>query len=317
MDYTYKGIVILSSRVTIGEPVQKSALLWSVPYDVIDDAGNKAVTAWRDVVVEEVDFFDIEAKIRSEVMREKEAEIQKAVEAARRKDRENGEQVEVVNVPTETKQRLSSSRPSCPPCAKCDCPENTFDQARCEAYCRSKMESCAIQEEGILFRLIHWLENVFPTSVASSIILSILSFGLFFALKLVLTLLLNPQAFTGYDFASAEREGPASGNVQYYRSPPPASAGMSASGNAGYSQTNTAPEPYSSNGLFSPLHQPSTASPFLSPPQNNGNVPSMPSSSAASARQEYRYDEDDIYETIITPSRTGDGVKRRKPYGNL
>ncbi len=164
-----------------------------------------------------------------------------------------------------------------------------------------------------MFRLIHWLENFFPTSVASSILLSILLFGIVFALKLVLTLLLNPQALTSYDFANAERDGPIAGEVQYYRSPQPAPAtGLGATGGnaSAYQPPNTAPPAFGGNGLFSPNQRPAMASPFLSPPQNNGNVGNMPSS--ATPRNDFRYDDDDIYETV-TPSRTGDGVKRRTP----
>ena len=52
-DQTYKGKVDLSEHVVVGEPIKKGHLRWSVPYDVTDDAGNRATTVWRDVVVEE------------------------------------------------------------------------------------------------------------------------------------------------------------------------------------------------------------------------------------------------------------------------
>ena len=36
---TYSGRVDLSKKVVVGEPIQKSNLPWSVPYDVKDELG--------------------------------------------------------------------------------------------------------------------------------------------------------------------------------------------------------------------------------------------------------------------------------------
>ena len=65
----------LSRHVVVGEPVQKSSIRWSVPYNVKDAAGNRAHTVWRDVVVEEVDLANVEARVRQEVLQTRKAEL--------------------------------------------------------------------------------------------------------------------------------------------------------------------------------------------------------------------------------------------------
>ena len=53
--------------MVVGEPVQKSSIRWSVPYNVKDVAGSRAHTVWRDVVVEEVDLANVEAEIQKAI----------------------------------------------------------------------------------------------------------------------------------------------------------------------------------------------------------------------------------------------------------
>ena len=77
----------LSRHVVVGEPVQKSSIRWSVPYNVKDAAGNRAHTVWRDIFVEEVDLANVEARVRQEVLQTRKAEIQKAVDQALAEDR--------------------------------------------------------------------------------------------------------------------------------------------------------------------------------------------------------------------------------------
>ena len=82
-DQRHDGKVDLSGKVHVGDPEQKSALRWSVPYNVRDAAGNDAITVWRDVVVEEVESHEIAARVRNEALADMKKEIDKAVEKAK------------------------------------------------------------------------------------------------------------------------------------------------------------------------------------------------------------------------------------------
>ncbi len=42
-------VMDVTSNVIVGEPISVATGLWRVPYDVVDDAGNRAETAYRHV----------------------------------------------------------------------------------------------------------------------------------------------------------------------------------------------------------------------------------------------------------------------------
>jgi hypothetical protein len=129
-DETYKGRVDLSRKVVVGKPVRKSPTRWSVPYDVKDEAGNAAVTVWRDIVVEEVDLADVEARIRKEVLHDKQREIDAAVSRALAKTTGGGG------------RRTVAQGQTCPACPPCDCSGNAAPNGgaspSCDEVCPSK-----------------------------------------------------------------------------------------------------------------------------------------------------------------------------------
>ena len=108
-DHTYLGKVDLSSKVSVGTPVQTSELRWKVPYNVKDEAGNAAKTVWREIVVEEVDINELERKLRSDILADKEIAIKTAVEEALEKERK-------LLSSTATKEKKTPTCPSCPSC---------------------------------------------------------------------------------------------------------------------------------------------------------------------------------------------------------
>lgn len=115
-DATYEGRVDLSRKVIVGEPIRKSATTWSVPYNVKDEAGNEAVTVYRDVVVEEVGLQDMQSKMLADFA-ERETQLLQQIE--------------------DLKKRKGVTRSdSCPTCPKCDC-SGHVNAASCRAFCPS------------------------------------------------------------------------------------------------------------------------------------------------------------------------------------
>jgi hypothetical protein len=135
IDKTYLGDVDLSSRVLVGEPVQKSPFEWRVPYNVIDDAGNAADTVWRDVVVEEVSLDEIEAKIRREILANKDEEIRAAVALAVEQEKLNA----TLDRGQKQPQKGVSTFANCPPCV---CPKDKviFSDEECNKRCAPKRD---------------------------------------------------------------------------------------------------------------------------------------------------------------------------------
>lgn len=296
-DETYKGRVDLSRAVTVGEPLKKSALRWSVPYNVNDEAGNSATTVWRDIVVEEVDLVDVETKIREEILQQQKTVIQKAVEKALEEDRRNRERGAV-----NTRDRKTLT--TCPECPKCDC-SGKFEESMCQATCDARITQCQIDDESFVVRTMLWLERMFPPSVVP-IALACAGVAIsFLILRWTLTLMLNPQAFRRGYYDDLEKERAMFNSVVYHHDGVVADGGRELSALA-------MPPPRASlstgngNGYFSP--------------QNN-NYPVAPlfgSPSAAGQQLPPGDDFADIYQSptnsIITPSKRGDGVLRRSPY---
>jgi hypothetical protein len=294
VDHTYKGEIDLSERVVVGEPVQKSALHWVVPYDVIDDAGNAAVTVWRDVVVQEVDLADVEVDIRQEVTREMETEKNKAIETAVAKERLVWEKAN--KTPTSRNNRNKNGK-NCPVCPKCDdsCPNtNTVEKvgaSSCQSYCEGLAKTCTMSDDNAMYAIIFWLEDIFPTWVVPFIILAVLVFGFVYIVRWIVTLIFNPRGFQNYDYSPY---GAAADSVLFESTAQPSTPAAPPS--ASLSAQNT-------NSFFSPGSQAAMASPAASNTPGSAN------------RQAQGYD-DSIYQMpdIISPSKTGDGVPRRSPY---
>jgi len=189
-DHSYQGVQDITSQVEIGEPVEKSHNHWKIPYDVVDEAGNKAATAWRDVFVEEVDIFHFEHKLRSDIVSEyeviKKEDIKEAVEKAISEERMKYEKSPNTSFRTfgNNGKKGSSDCSSCPVCESMSGNISTCDQ-----YCASEnlMKSCPSSS---------------PTTSWSNIFLNIITFGIcvivcIFVLKFMLTLMYNPSALFG------------------------------------------------------------------------------------------------------------------------
>jgi hypothetical protein len=174
--------VDLSHLVTVGEPIKKSALRWSVPYNVHDAAGNAAVAVYRDVVVEQVDLAEVEQKVRAEDEQYYKTKLQLAVDVAE----ERKKQPDLVAV-AETCER-NQAVDNCP---ACDCP---FNAAKCHEICTAKIEHCAVDMESTLVQLVLWLDRVLPLSSALLLLVSTALVLFLVVLRWILTLLFYPRA---------------------------------------------------------------------------------------------------------------------------
>lgn len=301
-DETYKGPVDLSQQVTVGEPIKKAALRWSVPYNVKDAAGNAAATVWRDVVVEEVELGDMEAKIREEMQQQQKSIIQKAVDKAVEEDRRKRERAV-----SSHDRKASIKTVTCPDCPKCDCLDNSkLDEATCNANCDARIKQCAIGDKSYVIRAMLWLERMLPLSMVPIVLACAVTAVCFLMLRWTLTLIINPQAFRRGYYDDVERER-AMLNAVVYHHPEGAFA------RNGLSAAAMPPPPQASL---------STQNGYFSPHLNNNDYPLVaPFRSPVERGQTTPMGEDyvDIYQSpsnnsIITPSKAGDGVRRRSPY---
>jgi hypothetical protein len=198
--------VDLSRSVTVGEPIKKSSLRWSVPYDVKDAAGNAAATVWRDVVVEEVDLLIVEGKIREEIIQQKNIEIQRAVDKALMEDRKTRDR-------KPANPRTSRPSAACPDCPKCD---STFDEAPCQAICDARIKECAIDEQSFVVQILLWLERLFPPSMVPLVLTCTAIMVSFLTLRWILTFLFNPQSYRRGYYDDVERERALINSVAYH-----------------------------------------------------------------------------------------------------
>ena len=89
LDRTHNGVVDLTAQIQVGDPIKHATEKnsWRVPYNVMDKAGNRAQTVWRDVNVEELTLDELEAVMREEFEAEKKKAVDEAVSVALKKER--------------------------------------------------------------------------------------------------------------------------------------------------------------------------------------------------------------------------------------
>lgn len=259
----------MTSRVTVGEPVPKegdggSPLEWKVPYDVTDDAGNKAVTVWRTVVVEEVGIDDFERPSKAHDLRRQKEQVDRAVKEALTKDRRN---------------RRSSNERDCPLCEPCNCNERQKQKQgilveECNALCDRKVEttmatSSSGSSDGTICTPSYFAESKSSTSFNEIMretlvfIEGLMGFGAMMLLLLGCTVAMGlhllrriivvlffgwgPTVQTYYHTQEDdEREKIMMQSVSYYRSPTSAStqgANTRQSPGSGSSSTTSVPRP--------------------------------------------------------------------------
>jgi hypothetical protein len=218
----------------VGDPLPKHGVgsgshQWRVPYNVVDDAGNKAKTIWRDIIVEEVDIDDFERMSIDE---------------------------RSVNVASTNERRRSEFPPQCvcPPCDPCNCNSNGSDDmltpSACTAICNEKV--AAAQKARIskntctpnknranenrapdheIQHFLLFLEGLMGTSSMMLVLLGCFTATAAYILQRVIGALFistGQQTRTYYHTnEDNERECEMMRNVSYFRSPTPSSNGTS------------------------------------------------------------------------------------------
>jgi len=195
-DHTYRGVVDVTSRVEIGTPVVKSPHHWKIPYNVVDAAGNHAATAWREVVVEEVDIFDLEHKVRKEVLAEQDKHVKEAVHKALAVERAK-------HTAAETSSKRTKNRAvdvgSCPSCPQCKCPTSSKDASskfdvvsNCNTYCETEFTGvCPSSQHFSLSELL------MDGSTHSIVLYIVGTIALIILVRFLVTLMFNPAALFG------------------------------------------------------------------------------------------------------------------------
>ena len=293
IDQTYKGKVDLSDRVVVGEPIQKSSLQWAIPYNVKDDAGNAATTVWRDVVVQEVDLASFETVIRAEVMRELEVTHEKALQKALRDEKLKWERDQANN--NRNRKPNSMTCPACPPCDCLDVPATT--KQSCSQFCDKVSKSCSLSDESFVYTLILSMESYLPPSIIPVVIVVAIVFMGWVVVRFCFSTVYNAKTYNrnnpylGYSFNNDDR---------ILRTPQP--LGLSPTPQYHQFPSTFEAKTGSHSSQPTPQRQPGFASP--SGLESSGTPPNRPT--------EPVYDEN-IYMSppIITPSKTGDGVRRR------
>lgn len=304
-DHTYKGIVDVTNRVEIGTPVVKSPHHWSVPYNVVDAAGNHATTAWRDVVVEEVDIFDLEQKVRREVLAEQDKAVKEAVRKAVAEERTKIVANSSSSKKTKNRSADAAVCPSCPAC-KCLTSKQTtssgFDAgSSCDKYCETEFT-------GVCPNSQHFsLSELLMDGSTHSIVLYIVgTIALIILVRFLVTLMFNPAALFGttdYTYNSVN-------NAAYSGAQPGATVMQTPT----MAQTQARPPSFSDSGgnFFSPPADRQQGGWTDYSNQNQGTQ----SAGRIPTRSSNGFDESSIYadasDDIISPSKTG-GVRRR-PY---
>eukprot|EP00804_Cyclotella_cryptica_P014414 CCRYP_004765-RB/>CCRYP_004765-RB protein AED:0.06 eAED:0.06 QI:568/1/1/1/0.66/0.5/4/954/956 len=326
-DHTYKGVVDLTPKVSIGEPTPKDGfpLQWRVPYYVIDDAGNKAQTVWRDITIEEVDLQEFEQRTRAAIMIEKKEEVDREVKRALAQERRKNSRYDA------TENHKSNDCPKCEDCklyAAAKEGGGSLSASDCDSICERKVAAalasargvidsttCAATTDDTLLKslschfwipsALDWTEKLIGLDA-----LIMLMVGCFFPIVLyvswrvfnVIFFSTAPEARTYYhSIEDEEKEKLMAQNVTYYRSPSSSTERVSQTpGSISSSHTPLRPPTASlssqRNGIFLPQES-----------QFNGNTPQQHQSHAQQYTSLYRAedDTDSIYQakSPITPSR--------------
>jgi len=268
-DHTYKGVVDLTARVSVGEPIHDGApLRWKVPYNVMDDAGNKAKTVWRSIIVEEVGLDEFERSNEATMLTNRREEVDEAVREALEKERKR-----VADT--------SNNKRACPPCAPCDCKGKKdcggMSVSECNSFCDKKLaEASASSSDAscppnylerstsydrtelnhqIIQDLVAYLEGLIgPSTLMLLLVGCFVAVMVYFLQRIVRALFFSSGPYVRTYYADEEREKMMMQNVSYYRSPTAATnrSTTTSTPSSSASRPPTASLSSQRNGIFSP-----------------------------------------------------------------
>lgn len=264
-DHTYKGVVDLTARVSVGEPISDgSPLRWKIPYNVMDDAGNKAKTVWRTIVVEEVGLDEFESSHEATELSNRKEEVDNAVREALNKERERV-------------AAISNSKQPCPPCEPCDCNWERdcgcMSVSECNSFCDKKIaaattssgDSCppSYNERGtsydrnvgshqIILDLVAYMEGLIGPSALMLLLVGCFAVVVIYTLqRMIRALFFSSGPYVRTYYADEEREKIMIQNVSYYRSPSAATNRSTSTPSSSVSRPPVASLSSQRNGIFS------------------------------------------------------------------
>eukprot|EP00574_Skeletonema_japonicum_P002779 CAMPEP_0201713990 /NCGR_PEP_ID=MMETSP0593-20130828/634_1 /ASSEMBLY_ACC=CAM_ASM_000672 /TAXON_ID=267983 /ORGANISM="Skeletonema japonicum, Strain CCMP2506" /LENGTH=983 /DNA_ID=CAMNT_0048203211 /DNA_START=52 /DNA_END=3003 /DNA_ORIENTATION=- len=321
-DHTYKGVVDLTARVSVGEPIRDGApLRWKVPYNVMDDAGNKAKTVWRSIMVEEIGLDEFESSSEATMLTNNRGEVEHAVQEALEKERRRV-------------AATSSNKRACSPCAPCDCKGKKdcggMSMSECNSFCDKKVAaalastsdaSCPSYLEKntsydktefnhqIIQYLVVYLEGlVGPSALMFLFVGCFVAVMIYCLQRMVRALFFSSGPYVRTYYADEEREKMMMQNVSYYRSPTAATTRSTTTStpSSSISRPPTASLSSQRNGIFSPQ-------------QNGTNVnnSSQPQTEYVSPFRSNDGTDNAIYQSVspITPRRNSGNQPQPTPQG--
>jgi len=325
-DRTYKGLVDLTGNVSVGEPISKdgSPLHWRVPYNVVDEAGNKAKTVWREVIIKEVDLNDFEQHAIKEARANHEEDVKMAVNDAIIKERKRA-----ATLNNNNKDTVGCS--ACKPC-NCNDQQGTADVLtvnECDEVCDRKISAAIASQRSstststcdsqyadssspesgipIIDGMIVFMEELIGKYALMMLFFGCTLSTALFVLGRTISALIStgPDVRTYYHTRDDdEREKIMMQNVSYYRSPTPSNGSNRPSPSPG--STSSVPRPPTAsmmsaqqNGIFSPQQHRGAAT-----QQSNGQT-QYASPFATHSDRSTNHDNDNIYQSMspITPTR--------------
>ena len=321
-DHTYKGVVDLTARVSVGEPIHDGGapLRWKVPYNVMDDAGNKAKTVWRSIIVEEVGLDQFENSNEAIMLANRREDVDNAVREELEKERNRV-------------AATSNNKYACPPCVPCDCKGKRdcggMSRSECNSFCDKKMTAAAassldascppnyvesrashdrtVHSHQIIQDMVAYLEGlVGPSALMLLFVGCFVAVMVYFLQRMLRALFFSSGPYVRTYYADEEREKIMMQNVSYYRSPSAASnrSTTSSTPSSSASRPPTASLSSQRNGVFSP-------------PQNGTNVNNAQAEQYVSPFRSNDGTDNAIYQSVspITPKRNDGNHAQPSPQG--
>ena len=215
-----------------------------------------------------------------------------------------------------------------------------MDAAACDAICKSRMESCAVDEHSWIVAILLLMEGFLPTSVVPVVLVSFWAFAAILFIRFIASFFVEQRSYRPpYDTnpeylqnhvtiysppvnGNSTMNGGIGGNTNYGGGGSYGDNGNTFNGGATFASPNRTY--VSMNGGSQPSSAPPRSSMSLGDRQgNNGGFftptagggrpydPPLPANTAPRSSSIT-----DIYEQspLITPNRRGDGVRRRSPF---
>lgn len=234
-DVTYSGDVDLTDRIVVGDPIAviDRENTWKVPYDVVDDAGNRAETVFRFIEIEELSFQEFEQRIYEE----QEFEIQRRISTIQ-SELEEYRSSQALTVSRRHELETKTECPQCPDCSKVGCEPFDCDHICGDGSVNSSQE-CRNTKENLHSLFLQSLKEFIE--LIPSFAYSVACVAIFFMVIVILSRILHyfGSSRSRGVVIDENRERTMKDSITYY-SPPPTRA-VSRLGNSSSTQFGQRP----------------------------------------------------------------------------